>query len=136
MPERHASETWPLTKTNLQHNDRAMIRQICSIKQGFSLGRPSDIVRKKFQMSESLLSSFNSLSETISGSAHCTVMHSDTIVLLLYKMIADWPNFCKANLRNIFVSPYPTLFNWYGSVGRKIILFYFPNSIPIKLNCN
>ena len=32
----HASETWPLTKTNLQRlqrNDRAMIRQICSIKQ-------------------------------------------------------------------------------------------------------
>ena len=27
-----ASETWPLTKTNLQHNDRAMIRQIYSIK--------------------------------------------------------------------------------------------------------
>ena len=33
--ERHASETWPLTKMNLQRllcNDRAMIRQICSIK--------------------------------------------------------------------------------------------------------
>ena len=28
----HASETWPQTKTNLQRNDRAMIRQICSIK--------------------------------------------------------------------------------------------------------
>ena len=28
----HAIETWPLTKTNLQRNDRAMIRQICSIK--------------------------------------------------------------------------------------------------------
>ena len=28
----HASEIWPLTKTNLQRNDRAMIRQICSIK--------------------------------------------------------------------------------------------------------
>ena len=31
----HASETWPLTKTNLQRlqrNDRATIRQICSIK--------------------------------------------------------------------------------------------------------
>ena len=28
----HASETWPLTKTNLQCNDRAMIRQICIIK--------------------------------------------------------------------------------------------------------
>ena len=31
----HASETWPLTKPNLQRlqrNDRAMIRQICNIK--------------------------------------------------------------------------------------------------------
>ena len=31
----HAPETWPLTKTNLQRlqrNDRALIRQICSIK--------------------------------------------------------------------------------------------------------
>ena len=28
----HASETWPLTKTTLQRNDRALIRQICSIK--------------------------------------------------------------------------------------------------------
>ena len=31
----HASETWPLTKSylqRLQHNDRAMVKQICSIK--------------------------------------------------------------------------------------------------------
>ena len=28
----HASETWPLTKTNLQRTDRAMIRHLCSIK--------------------------------------------------------------------------------------------------------
>ena len=37
----HASETWPLTKTNLQRlqgNVRAMIRQICSIK-------PEDVAR-------------------------------------------------------------------------------------------
>ena len=37
----HASETWPLTKTNLQRlqrNDRSMIRQICSIK-------PDDVAR-------------------------------------------------------------------------------------------
>ena len=36
----HASETWPLTKPNLQHlqwNDRAMIRQICN-------ARPQDVV--------------------------------------------------------------------------------------------
>ena len=30
-PMLHVSETWPLSK-NLQRNDRAMIRQICSIK--------------------------------------------------------------------------------------------------------
>ena len=37
----HASETWPLTKMNLQRlqrNGRAMIRQICSIK-------PEDVAR-------------------------------------------------------------------------------------------
>ena len=28
----HASGTWPLTKTNLQRTDRAMISKICSIK--------------------------------------------------------------------------------------------------------
>ena len=28
----HASKTWPMTKTNMQGNDRAMNRQICSIK--------------------------------------------------------------------------------------------------------
>ena len=36
----HASETWPLTKPNLQclqRNDRAMIRQICNV-------RPQDII--------------------------------------------------------------------------------------------
>ena len=36
----HASETWPLTKPNLQHlqqNDRAMIIQICNV-------RPQDVV--------------------------------------------------------------------------------------------
>ena len=33
----HASETWPLTKPNLQRNDRAMIRQICNV-------RPQDIM--------------------------------------------------------------------------------------------
>ena len=32
----HASETWPLTKPNLQRNDRAMIRHICNV-------RPQDV---------------------------------------------------------------------------------------------
>ena len=40
----HASETWPLTKPNiqgLQRNDRAMIRQLCNVK-------PQDIVTIRF----------------------------------------------------------------------------------------
>ena len=43
----------------------------------------------------------------------------------------------KANLKNIFVSPYPTLFLRYGSVGRSgyFIFFNFSNFIPIKPNC-
>ena len=43
--------------------------------------------------------------------------------------------FDEANLKNIFVSPYPTLFLQYGEVGWKITFFNFSNSIPIKLNC-
>ena len=46
----HASETWPLTKTNLkrlQRNDRAMIRQICSIKpEGMATVRLSELLAK------------------------------------------------------------------------------------------
>ena len=43
----HASETWPLTKTSLQRNDRAMIRQICSIKpEDVAMVRPSELLAK------------------------------------------------------------------------------------------
>ena len=43
----HASETWPLTKTNLQRNDRAMIRQICSIKsEDVATVRSSELLTK------------------------------------------------------------------------------------------
>ena len=46
----HASETWPLTKTNLQRlqrNDRAMIRQICSIKpEDVATVRSSELLAK------------------------------------------------------------------------------------------
>ena len=49
-----ASETWPLTKTNLQSNDRAMIRQICSIK-------PEDVatVRSSERLAKLELEDFN-----------------------------------------------------------------------------
>ena len=46
----HASETWPLTKTNLQRlqrNERAIIRQICSIKpEGVATVRSSKLLTK------------------------------------------------------------------------------------------
>ena len=46
----HASETWPLTKTNLQRlqrNDRAMIRQICRIKpEDVATVRSSELLAK------------------------------------------------------------------------------------------
>ena len=46
----HASEIWPLTKTNLQRlqrNDRAMIRQICSIKpEDVATVRSSELLPK------------------------------------------------------------------------------------------
>ena len=46
----HASETWPLTKTNLQclqRNDRDMIRQICSIKpEDVAKVRSSELLAK------------------------------------------------------------------------------------------
>ena len=44
----HASETWPLTKPNLQRlqrNDRAMIRQICNVRrQGIVTTRSSELL--------------------------------------------------------------------------------------------
>ena len=46
----YASETWPLTKMNLQclqHKDRAMIRQICSIKpEDVALVRSIELLAK------------------------------------------------------------------------------------------
>ena len=46
----HASENWPLTKTNLQRlqrNDRAMIRKICSIKpEDVATVRSSELLAK------------------------------------------------------------------------------------------
>ena len=46
----HASETWPLTKMNLQGlqcNDRAMIRQICSIMpENVAMVRSSKLLAK------------------------------------------------------------------------------------------
>ena len=46
----HACETWPLTKTNLQHlqhNEKAMIGQICSIKpEDVATVRSSELLAK------------------------------------------------------------------------------------------
>ena len=43
----HASETWPITTMTLQHNDRAMIRQIHSIKpEDVATVRSNDLLAK------------------------------------------------------------------------------------------
>ena len=43
----HVSETWPLTKTNLQLNEKAMIRHICSIKpEDVATVRSSELLAK------------------------------------------------------------------------------------------
>ena len=46
----HASETWPLTKSNLQRlqrNDRAMIRQICNVRpQGVVTTRSNELLAR------------------------------------------------------------------------------------------
>ena len=43
----HASETWPLTERNLQHNERAMIRQICNIKpENVAMVKSSELLAK------------------------------------------------------------------------------------------
>ena len=58
----------------------------------------------------------------------------------------DWNNnesaggLFRANLKNIFVSPYATLFYQYGSVGRKIIFLisqigYLLNLIVYSKTC-
>ena len=44
-----------------------------------------------------------------------------------------WIRSCRADLKNISVSPYPTLFLWYG-VGRKII-FLTSKISSYTLNC-
>ena len=51
------------------------------------------------------MSSLDSLSETIFQSDHCMVMHSDAMVFLFDKTIADWLNFCKRQTGLLNFSP-------------------------------
>ena len=59
-----------------------------------------------------------------------------TSIAFLSGLVFHKKDMHKANIKNIFVSPYPILFLKYGSVGRSEIFFFnFSNSIPIKPNC-
>ena len=52
----HASGTYPSVKMNLQRNDRAMIRQICSIKpEDVAIVRSSKLLAKLELRSSKLL---------------------------------------------------------------------------------
>ena len=48
-----ASETWPLTKTNLQRIDRTLIRQICSIKPEDVATVRSSVLLAKLELEDS-----------------------------------------------------------------------------------
>ena len=63
----HASETWPLTKTNLQRNDRAVIRQICFFK-------PEDVVMVR---SNQLLAKLEGLNLIVRERRLCWSGHVD-----------------------------------------------------------
>ena len=56
-------------------------------------------------------------------SVACSSDSESTLKLFFFLLPKYNASVSKANLRNIFVSPYPTLFLRYGSVGRKIIYF-------------
>ena len=94
----HASETWPLTKTNLQRlqrNDRAMIRQICSIK-------PEDVatVRSSDYWQSLRLRTSTSFweREGFAGLGMCSVLVVQSEQHMIYRLMAgrgqggqSWP---------------------------------------------
>ena len=58
-----------------------------------------------------------------------------TSIAFLSGLVFQKKDMHKANIKNIFVSPYPILFLKYGSVGRKIFFYFFLTSqIPYPLN--
>ena len=80
----HASETWPLTKPNLQclqRNDRAMIRQICNVK-------PQDAATIR---STELLAwlGFEDLDLTLKESWYGHVEHSNGAVRIAFAIHVD-----------------------------------------------
>ena len=75
--------------------------------------------------------SFDSFSNKFVNSHQIWLNQTFSLMIFWARII---PVLTKANLKNIFVSPYPTLFYWYGLVGRKFFFFNFSNWIPIKLN--
>ena len=71
-------------------------------------------------MSESLLSSLDSLSETIFGKARCTVMLSDAIAFLFKKTIADWSNLCKLQTSSPYFTPLILIYK-----SKPVIVFCY-----------
>ena len=55
-----------------------------------------------------------------------------TSIAFLSGLVFKKKDMHKANIKNIFVSPYPILFLKYGSVGRNF--FFLTSQIPYPLN--
>ena len=56
-----------------------------------------------------------------------------TSIAFLSGLVFQKKDMHKANIKNIFVSPYPILFLKYGSVGRNFF-FFLTSQIPYPLN--
>ena len=54
-----------------------------------------------------------------------------TSIAFLSGLVFQKKDMHKANIKNIFVSPYPILFLKYGSVGKN---FFLTSQIPYPLN--
>ena len=90
----HASETWPLTTMNLQRNDRAMIRQICSIK-------PEDVQRygqASYWQSLSLRTSTSFWERSFAGLGMWSILVVQSEQHVIYRLMAGGGREAQANM--------------------------------------
>ena len=94
----HASETWPLTKTNLnrlQRNDRAMIRQICSINpEDVATVRSSELLAKLEREDLGLISR----ERRLAGLGMWSVLVAQSEQHVIYTLMADGGREAQTNL--------------------------------------
>ena len=130
----HASETWPLTKTNLQPNESAMIRQICSTKpEDVATGRSSELLTK---LEDHDLILREKASHVVHSSSAvrtaCDIQNEgrrgkyfnivDLCGVLLYKRMC--PHLCGRIIYNCISSPF-LYYNQYAWVQLSFVMISY-----------